>query len=295
MLLMIDDFIEHLKFVKRYSDHTLTNYTIDLNQFLAFYGEDPNWLEVNNKDVRAFVVELSKNKYAPKSIKRKLSSLSRFFKYLIKEEVIKTNPCKGVTTPKANKPLPKFYKANELDQILDVDIQNFSFEELRDYMIFKTIYYCGLRKQELIDLKLEDVNINQAEIKVFGKGGKERLIPLLPELVNDLQVYMNLRAEVLISERKLKHLFFTKQQKELYPKFVYNIVNNYLNKANVAGKKSPHGLRHSFATHLLARGADIESVKELLGHESLAATQVYLHHSIASLKEVYKKAHPKGD
>lgn len=294
-------FTNYLLNQKRYSKHTVVSYTTDLNQFNSFLNEVYD-LNCTNKDrlqkitfnhIRSWQAHLSLNNVSAKSIGRKLSTLKSYFKFLKHNNYVSVNITSQLSAPKAAKPLPKFIKSKQLDVLFDeIDFGSGLFG-LRDRLILELFYATGIRRAELINLKFEDVDFSNEILKITGKGNKVRYLPVNVELLKRIKQYINLIEDGNFTLNH-NHLFFTEKKEPLYPKKAYNIVKKYLSYVTTANKKSPHVLRHSFATHLTNNGANLNAVKELLGHKSLAATQIYTHNSIQQLKDEYKKAHPKS-
>lgn len=292
----IQPYIEYLKFEKRYSVHTLTAYQADLYEFTEFvkiqYG-DTDLASINHGVVRSWLAQLKEQGLTAKSLNRKISTLKSFFKYLLKNGVIDTSPMAKVISPKIGKRLPVFVKEEETQLLLDsLNSSTENWRSLNARMIITILYATGLRLSELINLKEKQVDFARLQIKVLGKGNKERIIPLSDKLINSIREYQQLKRKEFETYEDV--LLVSEKGKKLYPKYAYLIVNQYLGKSSTLDKKSPHVLRHSFATHLMNNGADLNAVKELLGHSSLAATQVYTHNTIEKLKDVHKKAHPKS-
>jgi len=294
-------FTDYLLNQKRYSKHTVVSYTTDLNQFNLFLVEVYD-LNCTDKDkvqnitfnhLRSWQAHLALNKVSSKSIARKLSTLKSYFKFLKHNSYISVNITSQLSAPKVAKPLPKFVKSKKLDLLFDeIDFGQGIFG-MRDRLILELFYATGIRRAELINLKCEDVDFSNEILKVTGKGNKVRYLPVNGELLKRIKQYKNLVEEANFTLNH-NYLFFTEKKEPLYPKKAYNIVKKYLSYVTTADKKSPHVLRHSFATHLTNNGANLNAVKELLGHKSLAATQIYTHNSIQQLKDEYKKAHPKS-
>lgn len=286
---MLENFIEYLKIEKRYSMHTLVAYRKDIEQFLEFSSIDNEFDEITQSMIRYWMVNLIDQGVKPVSVNRKLSSVRSFFKYLISSKEIESSPIELVKGPKSEKRLPSFAKESELD----VESLNSLFEEdfsgVRDKLIFEFLYQTGMRLSELI--ALTDSDVHSDYIKVLGKRNKERIIPISGELYCAVQNYKAMRDEVVIEPDSF---FVLNSGKKLYPKFVYSKINIYLGKTTGLKKKSPHVLRHTFATHMLNNGAGLEVLKELLGHANLSATQVYTHNSFAELTSIYSQAHPRG-
>lgn len=292
----IQPYIEYLKFEKRYSVHTLTAYQADLYEFTEFvkiqYG-DTDLASINHGVVRSWLAQLKEQGLTAKSLNRKISTLKSFFKYLLKTGIIDISPMAKVISPKIGKRLPVFVKEEETQLLLDsLNSSAENWRSLNARMIITILYATGLRLSELINLKEKQVDFARLQIKVLGKGNKERIIPLSDKLINSIREYQQLKRKEFETYEDV--LLVSEKGKKLYPKYAYLIVNQYLGKSSTLDKKSPHVLRHSFATHLMNNGADLNAVKELLGHSSLAATQVYTHNTIEKLKDVHKKAHPKS-
>lgn len=293
----LNGFLNYLEYEKRYSAHTISAYEIDLNQFFEYISEQYqiiNTLDVNEQIIRSWLAQLIDEGLNPKSVNRKISSVKSFFKYLIRNGIIKINPSVQIQGPKQNKRLPSFVEEVKMDELLAMDNEKDTFESSRDQLILELFYTTGMRRAELIGLKTADINFAQNQMKVLGKRNKERILPFSDEVKIKIDLYIIKRNEEVKDASSQEFLFITKKAKKLYPKLVYRIVNSYLSKVSTQDKKSPHVLRHTFATHMLNNGADLNAVKELLGHTSLAATQIYTHNTIEKLKKVYKQAHPKA-
>jgi integrase/recombinase XerC len=292
----IQPFIDFIQQEKRYSAHTIQSYTKDLEQFQVFcrlqYQLD-DIDHVNYQIVRSWIVHLMNGKITPKSVNRKISTLRSYYKFCLKKQLIKNNPVYGIQGPKTPKRNPVFVPESQMNNLFDKLQFPETFEGIRDKMILELFYFTGMRKAELIGLKLIDVDFYQGTVKVLGKRNKERLIPATPVLLSSIKNYLSHREKEELSKKNAV-LFFNSKGNKLDPKAVYNIVNKYLSSVVTVSKKSPHVLRHTFATHMLNNGADINGIKEILGHSSLAATQVYTHNSFEKLKGIHKKAHPKG-
>jgi integrase/recombinase XerC len=288
---MLDNFIDFLSAQKRFSEHTAVAYRKDLKQFLEFaeISKEEELKEVSPRLIRGWMVDLMENDYVSQSVNRKLSTLRTYFKWLKKESVITENPMKLVRGPKNNKRLPSFVQQKQLTKDKLADTFANDFEGQRDRLMFELLYQTGIRLSELINLK--DVDTSNAQIKVLGKRNKERIIPISRDLSELIGKYRKLRNEIPVSTDCLLVL---KTGKNLYPKFVYRRINKYLSLATDVKKKSPHVLRHTFATHMLNNGAGLEVLKELLGHANLSATQVYTHNSFAELTAIYSQSHPRG-
>ena len=295
--MLTDQFFNFLKTEKRYSSHTVLAYQTDLLQFQDFVETafDTTLTDVTFNVVRSFIVELVELGLTEKSINRKISALKTYFKFLQKEGVIEKNPLSKISAPKIKKGLPTFVTEEKINLLFDeLGNQNDSdFQSVRNLLILKLFYFTGMRSAELIGIKTTDIDSFNQTIKVLGKRNKERIIPLHPELKSDISHYIEIRKEY-VNKTSNKYLFLTQKGKPLYPKLVYNIVRNSLKIVTTQYKKSPHVLRHTFATHMLNNGADLNSVKELLGHANLSATQVYTHNTFEKLKNIYKQAHPRA-
>jgi integrase/recombinase XerC len=291
-----ESFLQYLQIEKRYSLHTVRSYLNDLDQFYSFLSsknlpDDP--AAVTSNDIRAWIVSMLDNKYSTVSVHRKISCLRVFFRYLRKEGIVKSDPLEKVVLPKRKKTLPVFVEEEALDKLLD----NYSFGDgfagIRNRTIIEMFYLTGMRRSELIGLRNIDVNLSEGYLKVTGKRNKQRIIPLVKPFIQRLEEYIKVKDEIFTSGID-EWFFITDKGNKLYDKYVYNTVNSYLAMVTTIEKKSPHILRHTFATHMLNRGADLNSIKELLGHANLSATQIYTHNTFEKLKKVYKQAHPRA-
>ncbi|HCQ16100.1 MAG TPA: integrase [Cryomorphaceae bacterium] len=294
----ITSFLEYLQYQKRYSSHTLTAYRTDLEAFSQFleteYQLSSEWDQVNHQMIRYWIVRLSEEGLTSKSINRKLSCLKSFFRFLVKEGNITSNPMQKVMAPKQSRKLWRVITEEEASYLLD-DIPFPDDERGRqEKMIVSTLYNTGMRLSELINLRVGDVQVQNQYIRVLGKRNKERFIPVSGTFEQELKEYIAGESETRQMAQD-SSFFVTHRGKKLYPKLVYNLVNKYISLVSGIENKSPHTLRHSFATHMLNRGADLNSIKELLGHSSLSATQVYTHNSVDQLKQLYNTAHPRGE
>lgn len=293
--MFIERFIRYLKFEKRFSPHTVTAYQNDLNQYSDFAESlECDMLSVTHQHVRSWTVELMDQGNEAKTINRKISSLRSFYKFLQREGLLASNPMTQVRAPKIPGRLPVVITEQKMDILLDgQNVFSDDFPGLRDRLVIELLYGTGIRLAELVNLSDHDINIYEQQIKVLGKRNKERIIPInssLAKLIGDYKL-QKLRANF---DNKASSLIVTNEGKDAYPKLIYRIVKSVLSLISTHDKKSPHILRHSYATSLLNRGADLNAIKELLGHSSLAATQVYTHNSIEKLKSIYKQAHPKA-
>jgi len=285
-------FLNYLRFEKRYSQHTIISYQNDLEQFLSSIIADfdaPRLKDINAAMVRTWLAGLMNKKLTAKSINRKISTLKSFFKFLMKEGVIDTTPMSIINSPKISKRLPVYVEEKDIKTLFEHVEFTDDWKGRTEKLVLELFYNTGMRVSELINLKASQLDGSYNHIKVLGKGNKERIIPVNKALMETLQRY--------ISEKPInaaENIFVNEKGKQLYAKEVYNLVKKHLSLVTTINKKSPHILRHSFATHLTNNGADLNAVKELLGHSSLAATQVYTHNNIEKLKAVFKKAHPKA-
>jgi integrase/recombinase XerC len=286
---LIQDFSAYLKIEKRFSAHTILAYEKDLEQFTQFteLTSMAQLKTLRSTSVRAWIVELMDQKISPRSINRKLSSLRSFFKWLKKNGWVSDNPLAKISAPKSSKRLPQFAKESELKEHDSYFADD--FEGRRDLLMIEVFYQTGIRLSELIHLKVNDVN--DQSIRVLGKRNKERLVPISNSLHILFSQYFHLRNQ---QNLKSEYVFILNNEKKLYPKFVYRKINQYLSSVTSLDKCSPHVLRHTFATHMLNNGAGLETLKDLLGHANLSATQVYTHNSFAQLNAIYSQAHPRG-
>jgi integrase/recombinase XerC len=292
---MTKEFIHFLKYEKRYSNHTLISYKNDLDQLEAFLAEDypeTSIHEVNHAILRDWVIFLSASGLLPKSINRKVVSIRTFCKFLLKKGVIRHNPTSRLKNLKTPKGLPHFVREQDINHILDGSEFSDVFESRRDQLVLELLYGTGIRLSELIGLREGGVDLVNNAIKVLGKRNKERIVPMTHGLVRLIKNYIYLKNEVFKGNAN-DFLVVSNKGTKCYPMMINRIVQKYLQGASV-DKKSPHILRHTYATHLLERGADLNAVKDLLGHQSLAATQVYTHNSLGKLKKVFDQAHPKA-
>ena len=291
---MKDAFLKYLSFEKRLSPHTITSYRNDLEQFLHFYKKysfNDSIQKIDKRVIRSWIVELSLQDLSPKSINRKLATLKSFFKYLIKRCSIKLNPTSGINSLKTNQKIPEFIKEKDMMYLFDnLELED-SFKGIRDLLILELLYGTGIRISELINLKLSDVNFLKKEIKVLGKRNKERIIPLHNKSIEQIERFIQKKEELSIETTEL---ICTEKGEKTYPMLVSRSVKKHLSSLINSKKYNPHLLRHTFATHILNKGGDLNSIKDLLGHKSLAATQIYTHNSIEKLKETFKKSHPRA-
>ena len=290
----VKKFIDFLLLEKKYSQHTAVAYENDIEMFELYLSREFSESKVSNANysqIRSWIVKLVSSNVTNRTINRKVSSLNSYYKFLLKIQSIEFNPLTQHKALKVSKKLQIPFSETEITSVLNL-IKTDSFEGLRDKLIVELFYSTGMRRTELVNLQLSDVDISQGQLKVLGKRNKERFIPLLSTVIRSYQAYLIERSN-LKEVQDSKSLLLTRKGFKIYEKLVYRVIVNYFDTISSKVKKSPHILRHSFATHLLNNGADLNSVKELLGHSSLASTQVYTHSSVAELKKVYEKAHPR--
>lgn len=290
---MKQKFLDYIRFEKRYSVHTVISYSRDLDQFEIYLGEVyelNDLLEAGHQMVRSWIVKLMEVGITARTINRKLSTLKSFYKYSLRQGEITKNPMNKVVAPKTAKKLPEFVEQDKMQLLFRDDVFSDDFASLRDRLMLELLYATGIRLSELVGLKESDVSANA--IKVLGKRNKERIIPVGNFLMELIQNYLNKKKEISLEQNE--YLLVTDRGDKLYDKFVYRKVNYYLGVITTANKKSPHVLRHTFATHMLNNGADLNAIKELLGHANLSATQVYTHNTIEKLKNVHSQAHPRA-
>jgi len=290
----INSFLSYLSFEKKYSQHTIIAYQNDLNSLQLFCKKEynnQNIAEINYAQIRSWIVGLVNSNISNRSINRKVSSLKSFYKFLLKTKAIELNPLAKHKALKVSKQIQVPFSEKEIINVFDLVDEEVNFESVRNKLIVEVFYATGIRRSELINIRISDIDLSNETVKVLGKRNKERYIPLIQPVQNSLKSYVTYRSEIQTIQ---PYLFITKNGKKIYDTLVYRIINNYFSKVSSKVKKSPHIIRHSFATHLLNEGADLNSVKELLGHSSLASTQVYTHSSLGKLKEVYNQAHPRS-
>jgi len=290
----IEDFLIYLQAEKRYAAHTIKAYNNDLKQFHAFCQETGReGMDLHFKPIRSWVVHLMDADYSSRTVHRKLTSLSTYCNFLIKEGQLESNPVDRVLKPKLKKRVPSFVEEGKMDLLLDDYDFGEGFTGLRNRLVLDLLYQTGMRRSELIGLKVGSINRDGKSLKVIGKREKERIIPVGDELLAAIENYMVERNEV-VALKPTDRLIVTEKGGPAYDKLIYRIVNNYLALVSTLDKKSPHVLRHTFATHMLNRGADLNAIKELLGHANLSATQVYTHNTYKKLKSIYNQAHPRA-
>lgn len=291
----VPSFIEYISYEKNYSPNTITAYKKDLESFQIFCKNEFEENEITNVPysiIRSWIIELVEVNISNRSINRKLSTLKSYYNYLLKSKQITQNPLRKHQSLKVSKKINVPFSEKEINEV----IQNFgnieNFESIRDRLIIELLYSTGMRRAELIGLKNSSVDLSQRIVKVLGKRNKERQIPLLDSVIKTINNYQ-LKKNTM--NANVDSFFITKKGEKLYPTLVYRIINEYFSKVSLKSKKSPHVIRHSFATHLLNEGADLNSVKELLGHSSLASTQIYTHNNLKELKKMYNHAHPRSN
>lgn len=292
---MLEAFSTYLVVECFYSPLTVRSYIDDLRQFFVYLGEEPTVDVLNHlthRQIRAWISKLLAEGIKARTVNRKLASLRSFYRYLLKHNIVRVNPLNRVVAPKNVSRLPEFVSENEMNKLFVPGMFGNDYVGERDRLIISFFYMCGIRRGELVGLTLSSVDLNSGSVRVLGKGNKERIVPMLPELVQQTRAYLDLRSEVDLMS--VPALFLTPKGKPIYPELVYNVVKRYLSMVTTLEKKSPHVLRHTFATHLLNHGADINAIKELLGHASLSTTQVYTHNTFEKLLRNYKQAHPRA-
>lgn len=286
-----NSFIQYLQYEKRFSNHTLVAYSTDLRQFYKYCltaYEVKELSDINHTIVRSWIVKMMEEEITPRSINRKITALKTFYKYLLRQGITKDNPMLKVQSPKTSKRLPVFVEKDKMDLLLDKVIFGKDYTGVLHKLIIELFYGTGMRLSELIGLKAANVDLSAGQLKVLGKRNKERIIPFNRELKSRINDYLQLRKQ------DSDYLMIDENGKKLKEKFVYALVKSYLSQVTTIDKKSPHVLRHTFATHMLNNGADLNAIKELLGHANLAATQIYTHNTVEKLKNIHKQAHPKA-
>ncbi|MEK9755471.1 MAG: tyrosine-type recombinase/integrase [Bacteroidota bacterium] len=294
--MLIGKFLDYLRIEKNYSNHTITAYNKDLNEFKDFLLNDfksSNIKNVEYKLIRSWIVSMVNNNLSNRSINRKISSLKSFYKFLVKTQTIKVSPLISHSPLKQSKKIQVPFSKEEIKELLDGDLFKNDYRGILQKTIIQFFYFTGVRRFELISIKNSDIDFDSSSLKIMGKRNKERIIPMLPSLIEVTRDYMNSKIKNSIKSNN-DFLFQNSKGDQLSEKFVYRTVNQYFKLVSPKVKKAPHVLRHSFATHLINEGADINSVKELLGHSSLSATQVYSHTSMERIKEVFNNSHPRA-
>jgi len=292
---IIDRFVQYLTIEKKYSPHTVDAYTSDLNQFVDWLKEEykqTDLLLVKLSHIRAWLAAMVKDEKAATSVNRKASSIKRFYRYLKQRDFITQNPTVGLVAPKIPQRLPKTHDSDIFDILLQQHYFGKNFKGLRSKIVVEMLYETGMRLNELIHLEVNKIDLSERSIRVMGKGSKERMLVFSENLTETLLNYLEQRTQQFPETTEV-YLLLTDKGKKAYPKLIHRILDKYLTLVTTSNHRNPHTVRHTFATALLNNGADLNAIKELLGHSSLAATQIYTHNSIEKLKEVYKKAHPK--
>jgi integrase/recombinase XerC len=293
-----ESFLKYLEYEKRYSHNTVKAYQSDLEQLSAFLRNVSEVYKIENADhflIRTWLATMIDKGISARTVNRKLTSLKTYYRFLLQEKVISSNPLLKVNSPKSIKRLPSFIKEKEMDYFSEIFDSANGFLPLRNKLIIETFYLTGMRLSELINLKVNDLNLKGMELKVIGKRNKERVIPVSNYLLDRIKEYLTLRDQVLNANNETSpYLLITEKGKQTYPKLVYRVVTKNLSYVSSNSKKNPHTLRHSFATLLLNQGADLNVIKEILGHSNLSATQIYTHNTIEKLKKNYKQAHPRA-
>jgi integrase/recombinase XerC len=292
----LEQFINYIKVEKRYSRHTVRAYNDDISQFKTFYlnqysGSD--LLLVTQTEIREWVIQTINHTISSRSLRRKIASLNAFYKFCLRNRLISTNPVEGIILPRIDKKLPEFIKETALDTIFEEKQFENNFSGIRNRFILELFYATGMRLSELINLKDDSYNDQKAELRILGKRNKERIVPLTNNIIRLLSDYMKARSEKF-SQLSHNYLIVNDSGAPAYSRMIQRIVRTHLNKGTTLDQKSPHILRHTFATHMLNNGADLNAVKELLGHANLAATEIYTHNTYEKLKSIYKQAHPRA-
>jgi len=293
----INTFLSYLQFEKRASEHTVISYRNDLEQFWSYLQQafpQTDWKAVDATMIRTWVITMMEKKISPRSINRKMSALKSFYKYQIKMGALVNNPVLQVHTPKMKQRLPHFVEEKDMERLFSEDLFENNFEGWRDQTILELFYATGMRQSELRLLTFADIDLYNNQVKVLGKRNKERIIPFGHGFKNIFNQYLEKYVEIFGTPAQNNFVFINVKGKILSPKNIYAVVRKYLDMITTIEKRSPHTIRHTFATHLLNRGADLNTIKELLGHSSLAATQVYTHNAIEKLKSIYQQAHPRA-
>ena len=294
--MFISDFTSYLSSEKRYSINTVQAYQRDLEQFFIYVQSSYEITDikfVSHIHIRSWLAKLKENNNENRSINRKIFTLKSFYKYILRNEIVASSPMSKIISPKNVKRLPVFVNEQNMQDMLEHNwSEDSDFKTQTDQLIVELLYQTGIRRAELLNIKCSDIDFYNYSIKILGKGNKERILPPMKEMIEQLKTYILLRDEIVKNQHSF--LFSIANGKPIYAKYVHKVVKDYLSLSTTISKKSPHVLRHTFATHLLNQGADLNAVKELLGHANLNATQIYTHNTIDKLKEIHKKAHPKA-
>lgn len=287
---LLESFLNYLSYEKRSSKHTITSYKNDLEHFVSFI-DTMHINECTERDIRAWIVSLSERKLSPRSINRKITSVRSLYLFLQKTETVRINPAKKIRSLRTNKRLPSFVEQDAIHTLFDRIDFGEGFQAIRDKTVLELLYATGMRRAELRELKLSSLDVRANTIRVIGKRNKERIVPIIPETMEHIQAYITERNKIADSH---DYLIITDSGKKAYDNMIYRIVKKHITKISTIDKKSPHVLRHTFATHLLNQGADLQDIKELLGHANLSATQIYTHNTFEKLKDIYKQSHPRN-
>ena len=290
----IEKYIDYIKYEKRYSSHSVVAYQNDLLQFAKYLRQkyDLALLDCDYEHIRSWIVYLRNESISKRSINRKVISLRSFYKYHKINSGLKVNPAVRINLLKTSKPLPTYVEEESMEDLFSGDLFEDDYKGVLSKTIVELLYGTGMRVSELVGLKINNVDWANQQLKVLGKRNKERIIPISDVLVKKLHLYNKVRNDISIIDEE--YFFIGLKGKKIYPEFVYRVINYYLSLVTTIKKRSPHVIRHTFATHMLNKGADLNAIKEILGHASLSSTQVYTHNSIENLKNVYKQAHPKA-
>jgi integrase/recombinase XerC len=292
----LKEFVDYLSLEKRFSGYTVRAYNDDITRFSVFlstYKNDVNLLYSQQSVVREWVISLVNEGCSPRTLRRKIASLRAFYNYFIRNDKIKINPAEGLVLPKISKKLPEFLKESAIEGLFNNDLFSSGFSGVRDKLVLELFYASGIRLSELVNLKITDIDLFSGEMRVIGKRNKERIIPLTQNINKLVTEYLNVRMNEFPQNTSV-YLIVTNKGLQVYPRLVQRMVEKYLSMSTTMEKKNPHMLRHTFATHMLNNGADLNAVKELLGHANLAATEIYTHNTYEKLKSIYKQAHPRA-
>jgi integrase/recombinase XerC len=292
-----DRFLDYIAHEKRYSPHTITSYQTDLDQLQNYLADQYDLADTTlatHQMIRSWIVSLLENGLSPRSVNRKITTLKSYFRFLVKEKLIDDNPMSKILSPRTSSPLPVFVEEEQMQKLFEEVEFGKGFEAARDRLIIELLYHTGMRVSELAGLNDNDVDVIHGHLKVTGKRNKERIIPFTRNMGERIQEYQQEKITQFSGKVLPGNLFLTRKGKKIYPRLVYNIVNRYLSQVTTLSKRSPHVIRHTFATHMLNHGADLNAIKDILGHSNLSATQVYTHNTIEKLKTAYKLAHPRA-
>jgi integrase/recombinase XerC len=295
--MMTDRFLDYIAFEKRFSQHTIIAYRSDLDQFSHFLSDQYKLEDINKVDhqvIRSWIVSMMENGQSARTVNRKITTLKTYFKYLVKEGLIAENPMNRVIAPKTSQRLPAFVEQESMNNLFSKLDFGEGYPAARDRMIMELFYSTGMRLSELIGIKESDIDFVKNVLKVTGKRNKQRIIPFSNNLADMLREYTEMKRKAFTGEPQETYLVLTNKGDQLYPRMVQRMVHHYLDQVTTISKRSPHVIRHTFATHMLNNGADLNAIKEILGHANLAATQVYTHNTIEKLKSIYKQAHPRA-